>query len=546
MSQPQHHIALPWVPTLPHPAHSARTHAWSYEARGLPGDVLTEAVVPTPMLPPPVELAKAVGLAEPWLLVAVEYAALNPGAIFQMTLVPPAMRQRRAVPEMDFAGEVLDAWSPDENAEAAARGQAEWMTKAPEAPPSPKPYPPSTAAEAKAVAMAATANPASVPDHFALDPHEPVNPPKRGGGSKSSSSSSSSSDDDKAKAKDKTTKDKSKAESKTGSAWQRGDRVAGMLPADFALPSGTGALQAIIAVPARYCVRLPLHVDSKQAAGVLLAGMTADAMVRQSGILDFDPAAHPLEAKNGAPAPAPAAKNTSNVDCAKDAAEAEESQPLLALAGGGESSAANGAGTRPIRVLVNAAAGGIGHLLLQMLKTLPRRAHVTAVCSAKNFELVRALGADDVVDYSIYADLAGHLGAACAPFDFAFDALGVQPLYKGCAAFLAPHGVFESVGVRPPSFGFLDFLRAVVAMKANEYWPTARVLWGTGRVYKGVSMMKPSTEDRQRVVDMLAQGRIKVVVDSTWDWEHARAAYGHLAQGHAAGKVIVKVNPKAY
>lgn len=543
MSTPQHHIALPWVPTLPNPAHSARTHAWQYQFRGLPGTVLNETVVPTPMLPPPLPLAQSVGINEPWLLIAVQYAGLNPGAIFQMTLVPPAMRQREAVPEMEFAGEVLDAWSPDEHAAEAAKGSGEWMKKAPDAPPSPRPYPPSTAAEATAAAMAARVNPA-----FEAELVEPIELPEsvvplERSGSKSSSSSSSSSDeerkDDFGKKHKKDKKKHDKSDETATQEWKRGDRVAGMLPADFTLPSGIGALQAIIAVPAKYCVRTPSNVDSKSASCVMLAGMTADAMIRQSGILDFDPAAHPLDPtdKNGAPATVSDA----------DSKDAEETQPLLAesdlthLAGG-----SNGAATRPVRVLLNAASGGIGHLLLQMLKTLSKPVHVTAITSSKNFDLVRALGADETVDYTIYPRLAEHLGDACQPFDFAFDCLGVQPLYTGCAKYLAPHGVYESVGVRPPTFWVMDFLRAVLKMKANEYWPVSKFLLGTGRVYKGVSMMKPSREDRQRVMDMLGEGRIKVVIDSTWDWEHARAAYEHLGMGHAAGKVVVKVDPKAY
>ncbi|EJT49070.1 hypothetical protein A1Q1_01864 [Trichosporon asahii var. asahii CBS 2479] len=573
MSTPQHHIALPWVPTLPNAAHSARTHAWQYQFRGLPSTVLNETVVPTPMLPPPLPLAQAVGINEPWLLISVEYAGLNPGSIFQMTLVPPAMRQREAVPEMEFAGEVLDAWSPDANAAKAAKGAAgaEWMKKAPDAPPSPRPYPPSTAAEAKAAAMAARVNPAQA-DAEPLESIEPidlseaVNPPQReraGSKSSSSSSSSSSSDEEGKDKSDQPDKKKDKKNKKgkakhadktdTASEWKRGDRVAGMLPADFCLPTGVGALQAIIAVPAKYCVRVPAHVDLKSASCVMLAGMTADAMLRQSGILDFDPAAHPLEPttttaaahKNGTPA---SGKKTGTAELAQEeGGGGEETQPLLAesnlmnLVGEG-----NGSATRPVRVLLNAASGGIGHLLLQLLKTLGKPVHVTAITSAKNFDLVRNLGADEMVDYTIYPALASHLGDACAPFDFAFDCLGVQALYTGCGKYLAPHGVYESVGVRPPSFWVLDFVRAVIKMKANEYLPQSTWLGGTGRVYKGVSMMKPSRQDRQTVMDYLASGRIRVVVDSTWEWEHARAAYEHLGQGHAAGKVVVKVDPKAY
>lgn len=530
-SKPYYHIALPWVPTLPNPAHSARTQAWTYDDRGLPTDVLAETVVPTPSLPPPVELAKSVGINEPWLLVAVKYAGLNPATIFQMALTPRMMRQARCVPEMDFAGEVLDYWSPGAHAAEAAQGAREWMVKAPEAPPSPRPYPPSTAKEASEAAADSWAD-------------APAWPESRSG----SMPTATGADDGKSGTNDGERKPEGSQQGQqvqvNGDMWTRGDRVAGMLPAHFVLPSGTGALQAIIAVPARYCVRVPANVTTKEAAGLLMAGMTADAMVRQSGVLDFDPAAHPLLTNAKAKSKSklkPSKAKPSPRDAAEVGPDAEEMQPLLPR----DANGANGApDVRPIRILINAAGGGVGHLLLQMLKTCGKRTHITAICSSSKFDLVRSLGADEVIDYTLHLDLASHLGTF-QPFDFAFDCLGKQRLYTRCALYLAPHGVYETVGVRPPGYTLADFFRAIVAMKANEYWPTSRWLLGTGRKYKGVSMLRIGREDRQRVMDLLAQGRIKVAIDSTWSWTQVREAYKRLMEGHAAGKIVVEINPRS-
>lgn len=89
------------------------SQAWTFQSRGLPWDVLSLTTVPTPTLPPPVPLPSDVPSTEEWLLIKVAFAGLNPGAIFQMTLLPSFMRKGAAVPEMDLSGVVVDVWHPD-------------------------------------------------------------------------------------------------------------------------------------------------------------------------------------------------------------------------------------------------------------------------------------------------------------------------------------------------------------------------------------------------------------------------------------------------
>lgn len=104
-------------------------------------------------------------------------------------------------------------------------------------------------------------------------------------------------------------------------------------------------------------------------------------------------------------------------------------------------------------------------------------------------------------------------------------------------------GVYESVGIKPPTFFIPDFLRAVWVMKKNEYWPTSRWLLGTGRKWGACSMMTPTLEDREAVIGMLDCKAIKIVRDSIWRFEEADKAYRFLGDGHAGGKVLVKVDP---
>ncbi|UKZ46132.1 hypothetical protein TrVGV298_000330 [Trichoderma virens] len=79
-------------------------------------------------------------------------------------------------------------------------------------------------------------------------------------------------------------------------------------------------------------------------------------------------------------------------------------------------------------------------------------------------------------------------------------------------------------------------------MKLNEWWPVSRWLGGIGRLWRGVSMMEPTLEDRQRIADMLGAGQIRVVRDSIWRFEDAKEAYAKLGALHASGKVLVRVD----
>lgn len=94
---------------------------WTQTTRGLPWDVLTLTTGAVPTLPPPVPLPKDAAQPEEWLLIDVAFAALNPGAIWQMVLLPDRMRAANNVPEMDLSGTVVDVWHLDETAKEGAR-----------------------------------------------------------------------------------------------------------------------------------------------------------------------------------------------------------------------------------------------------------------------------------------------------------------------------------------------------------------------------------------------------------------------------------------
>lgn len=263
----------------------------------------------------------------------------------------------------------------------------------------------------------------------------------------------------------------------------KGDSVYAMLPAGYTLPSGAGALAEYVRVPARFAVLKPPHVSFSDAAGVGIATLTAHEMIRSTTLNPGD------------------------------------------------------------RVLVNAASGGIGTMVVQMARAaVGKEGFVVGVCSGKNAALVRDLGADEVVDYTQHPDVGAHLAATYSPFDAVFDTLGHQALYLASPIFLSEKADYVSVGIKPPTFYVPDFLRAVLQMKLNEWWPTSRWLGGVGRKWVAVAMMSPTLADREAAVYALAAGDIRVVRDSVWAFEEAHKAYEHLGGLHARGKVLVKVD----
>ncbi|CEJ80445.1 Putative Zinc alcohol dehydrogenase [[Torrubiella] hemipterigena] len=267
--------------------------------------------------------------------------------------------------------------------------------------------------------------------------------------------------------------------------FQKGDRVIAMLPASHSLGTGTGALSEYVCIPAKYVAHKPSGVTFADAAGCLLAGMTAAKQVEESG------------AKLGD------------------------------------------------RVLVNAASGGIGTLVVQMVRNIVGKdGHVVGICSGRNSELVKDLGADEVIDYTQQSNLPQYLVTTYGtkPFNTIIDTLGHQNIYTNSPKYLEQGGVYSSAGIKPPNFSVPNFLRAVWQMKLNEWWPVSTWLGGVGRLWRGVSMMEPSLQERENIVGMLGDKKVKIVRDSIWKFEEAKEAYIKLGGLHARGKVLVKVN----
>jgi NADPH:quinone reductase-like Zn-dependent oxidoreductase len=179
------------------------------------------------------------------------------------------------------------------------------------------------------------------------------------------------------------------------------------------------------------------------------------------------------------------------------------------------------------KVLINGASGGVGTFAVQIAKALG--AEVTGVCSTRNVELVRSLGADHVVDYTQQDFTAG-----TERYDLVVDNVGNHSFGK-IRGVLAPEGRYVIVGGNSDD----RWLGALTT-------PLKAMLWSPFVSQESIFFMaelKP--EDLAFLGDLMAAGKVTPVVDRTYPLGEVAEAIRYLETGRARGKVIVTMGPDA-
>ncbi len=174
------------------------------------------------------------------------------------------------------------------------------------------------------------------------------------------------------------------------------------------------------------------------------------------------------------------------------------------------------------RVLIIGASGGVGTFAVQIAKLLG--AHVTAVTSTRNLELVARLGADDVIDYTITEVTRG-----IARFDLVVELAGNRRR-RDLARILTPTGSLIACGA--PRGQWLGPLLGPAGL-----WIASRF---SRRTYASFLATR-NTDDLQRIADWLAEGALRVVIDEVHPLERIADAVAHQLGEHARGKVIVTI-----
>jgi NADPH:quinone reductase-like Zn-dependent oxidoreductase len=168
-------------------------------------------------------------------------------------------------------------------------------------------------------------------------------------------------------------------------------------------------------------------------------------------------------------------------------------------------------------------------LSIQIAKALG--CHVTTSCSTANVELCKSLGADEVLDFTS-ADLVGQMQKKGQVFDLVLDNVGSPAnLCKVSHTFLVPGGRFLQVD------GGLS-LNDMKRLSSNMMLPS--FLGGGKRKYVFVTA-KANAADFEQLAAWMKEGKIRAVVDSTFEFDDVPKAFERLKTGRARGKVVVHV-----
>ena len=177
------------------------------------------------------------------------------------------------------------------------------------------------------------------------------------------------------------------------------------------------------------------------------------------------------------------------------------------------------------KVLINGASGGVGTFAVQIAKSLG--ADVTGVCSTRNIDLVKSLGADHVIDYT-----KEDFTKSAERYDVMLDNVGNRTLSE-CKSVLTPKGKYVLIGGGGASEqGLLGGLgKALWAMLFSKFV----------NQQMGMMMADPSQKDLTILAEMMQSGKLKPVIDRTYKLDQVPEAIRYLEEGHARGKVIIAV-----
>jgi NADPH:quinone reductase-like Zn-dependent oxidoreductase len=175
------------------------------------------------------------------------------------------------------------------------------------------------------------------------------------------------------------------------------------------------------------------------------------------------------------------------------------------------------------KVLVNGASGGVGTFAVQIAKALG--GEVTGVCSTRNVEMVRSLGADHVVDYT-----QEDYTRSDRRYDVLLDVAGSRSL-AACKRVLVPNARFVVVG-GPKSNRLLGLgpLGHVAGSFLQGLWSSRKVSFFIAKLNK---------EDMEILRDLLDTGKVTPLIDRRYALSEVAEAFEYMGEGHCRSKIVV-------
>ena len=170
------------------------------------------------------------------------------------------------------------------------------------------------------------------------------------------------------------------------------------------------------------------------------------------------------------------------------------------------------------KVLIHGASGGVGTFAVQVAKSFG--AEVTGVCSTKNLDMVRSLGADHVIDYT-----QEDFTQSDKRYDLILDMVANRSISDYTSA-LSPKGSYVSVAFNPSSL----FLGPLMSMTGS----------------KKVSQMShaPNVKDLVYMKELIEAGKVVPVIDRRYPLSEVAEAFRRYGEGHPSGKIVITLEHK--
>src|SRR5438876_7008688 len=178
------------------------------------------------------------------------------------------------------------------------------------------------------------------------------------------------------------------------------------------------------------------------------------------------------------------------------------------------------------KVLINGATGGVGTFAVQVAKSFGTE--VTAVCSTRNVDLVRSIGADHIIDYTKEDFTKGD-----QHYDVLFDNVCNHSFFERRRV-LTPKGICVLAGMGGAG---VKGSEAIGRIASNLF--TARGLSAFTDQKFAQYITKMNKEDLIMLADLIQEGKLRPVIERTYKLNNAPEALRYLAEGHARGKIVI-------
>jgi NADPH:quinone reductase-like Zn-dependent oxidoreductase len=175
------------------------------------------------------------------------------------------------------------------------------------------------------------------------------------------------------------------------------------------------------------------------------------------------------------------------------------------------------------KVLINGASGGVGTFAVQIAKSFG--AEVTGVCSTRNVDLVRSLGADHAIDYT-----REDFTRSDRRYDLMLDVAGSRS-WSECRRVLNPQATLVIVGA-PKGGRLIGPLSHIVKVRLAALRSSRKVIFFIAKMNKADMMV---------LRELLEAGKVTPVIDRRYELSEIADAFRYMGEGHAQGKIVITV-----